>query len=169
MNIQYIEKESIMNGEGNRCVVWCSGCSHHCPGCHNPETWDPESGVEFTDEHLKELFTILENPYIAGVTFSGGDPFHEKNRAIVLRLCKTLKHEFPDKDIWLYTGYNWEDIKDWEDLKFIDVIVEGPFIMKLLDVKYPWAGSTNQRVIRVEESLLQHKIVLWGEKNGKTQ
>ena len=160
MNIQYIEKESILNGDGNRCVIWVSGCNHHCIGCHNPETWDPNSGIEFTDDHIKFLFRVLSNPYIRGVTFSGGDPLFPKNRDDVLRICRILKYEFPDKDIWLYTGYNWNDIKELEVLKYIDVLVDGPFIKEMADVKYKWAGSTNQRVIDVQKSLKEQTIVL---------
>lgn len=132
-------------------------------GCHNPETWDPSSGIPFTDKHMEELLTILDNSYIRGITFSGGDPLYPSNRYDIEQICKKIKQKFPNKNIWLYTGYNWEDIKDLELIKLIDVLVEGPFIKELADVKYPWAGSTNQKVIDVFESLQKNEIVLYGE------
>lgn len=161
MNIEYIEHETILNGEGIRCVVWTSGCNHHCPGCQNPETWNPKSGHAFNADDLKELYKVLENPYISGVTFSGGDPLHPANVNEVTALAEKLKKDFPNKTIWLYTGNEWEEIENLEIMNYIDVAVVGRFVMKLLDVKYPWAGSTNQRVIDVNKTKKNGEIVLY--------
>lgn len=160
MNIQYIEKESIMNGDGNRCVVWVSGCEHHCPFCQNPETWDPNGGHLYSHEDQKQIEESLNNPYIRGVTFSGGDPLMPCNREGVKEIITFIKSYYPEKNIWLYTGYSWEEIKDIDFIKDIDVLVDGKFVKKLLDVKYHWAGSTNQRVIDVKETLKMNKIIL---------
>lgn len=161
MNIQYIEHESIMNGDGNRCVLWVSGCNHHCPLCQNPETHDPKSGHEFTTDDLKEIFEVMENPYIRGITLSGGDPLFPENRFEIEQILKIIKSNFPKKTIWLYTGYLWEEIKDLPLLQYVDVLKDGPFIYSKLDVKYHWAGSTNQRVIDVKNTLDKGEIVLW--------
>lgn len=158
-NIIHIEKESILNGVGNRCVVWFAGCGHHCPSCHNPETWDPNMGTPFGLKHLKELDSILSNPYIKGVTLSGGDPLYPANRNDVTALACYLKVNYPNKDIWLYTGYSWEEVKDLDIMKYVDVVVDGKFVLALADVKYPWAGSTNQRVIDVKASLKLNKVI----------
>lgn len=160
MNIQYIEKESIMNGDGNRCVIWVSGCNHHCPGCHNPETWDLHSGHLMDNEDLNEIYRALDNPYIRGVTFSGGDPLHPANRKDVEALIIDIKEKYPNKTIWLYTGYEWEDIKDLPLIKYVDVVCVGEFILELLDVNYHWAGSTNQRVIDVKKTLKSGEVQL---------
>ena len=105
MNIEYIEHETVLNGEGIRCVLWCSGCKWHCKGCQNPETWDEKSGHLFTDEDKKELIEVLKNPYLEGVTFSGGDPLLPSTREELTKLAKELKEQFPNKTIWCYTGY----------------------------------------------------------------
>ena len=162
MNYQKITKYDIANGEGVRVVLWVSGCNHHCEGCHNPETWDPTSGQPFTKETMNELLEALEPDYIAGLTLSGGDPLFPKNREIVYKILKTVHEKFPQKPIWLYTGYKWEDIKNnpWITA-YTDVVVDGKFIMDQKDITLPWCGSTNQRVVDVERSVLQRKVVLY--------
>lgn len=162
MNYQKITKYDIANGEGVRVVLWVSGCNHHCEGCHNPETWDPTSGQPFTKETMDELLEALEPDYIAGLTLSGGDPLFPKNRETVYKILKTVKTLYPQKTIWLYTGYKWEDIEynPWIT-KYTDVIVDGKFIMDQKDITLPWCGSKNQRVIDVERSVLQRKVVLY--------
>ena len=137
----------VNNGLGNRVTLWVSGCSHHCPGCHNPETWDFNFGKEFDEEAKNKLFEILELPYVKGLTLSGGDPLDSAED--VLELVKEVKKKFPKKDIWLYTGYcfNSEDEKFFEIKDYVDVFVDGPFIEELKDTSLPFRGSKNQRCI----------------------
>lgn len=151
MNIHGIETDSMLNGDGLRVVLWVSGCNHHCKGCQNPQTHDPKSGFEFTEKELVDIFNSLKYDYISGLTLSGGDPLFPANRAEITSLCRSVKIYFPRKTIWCYTGYMYEDVKDLEVMKYIDVLVEGPFIEKLKDVNYPWAGSTNQRIMRLKD------------------
>ena len=167
MNYHKIEKTSIANGEGIRVVLWVSGCSLHCRGCHNPETWSLCSGQPFDEKAKKELFEALDKPYIQGITFSGGHPFEKYNRSTIYCLVKEIKEKFPQKDIWLYTGYTWEeiwasDIREIErTLYWIDVLVDGKYVEEERDITLKWRGSRNQRVIDVKSSLKQDKVVLW--------
>ena len=115
---------------------------------------------EFDEEAEKELFEALDKPYIDGITFSGGDPLHPFNREEVFRLMKKIRKELPNKTIWLYTGFLWEEIKDIPDIADIDVLCEGKFVEALLDNKIPWVGSTNQRVMDVKKSLETNEVVL---------
>lgn len=161
MNYHNITVDDMLNGDGLRVVLWVAGCSHLCPGCHNPITWDPDGGIPFGREAVNELYTKLYPDYISGLTFSGGDPLHFANRDVVLRLSKVLKYLMPNKTIWLYTGYLWEDIKDLPGIEYIDVIVDGRFVEELKDIRYPWAGSTNQRVIDVKKTIETGEVVLW--------
>lgn len=151
MRYHDITKDDMKNGDGLRAVLWVSGCEHACPGCQNPITWDPDDGLIFDEKAKEELFGILSKDYISGLTLSGGDPLFPGNRKDILELLKEVKEKFPEKTIWLYTGYTYEEIKDLEHIKFIDVLVDGRFIESLKDNKYEWAGSTNQRVIRLNE------------------
>ncbi|MBR5583908.1 MAG: anaerobic ribonucleoside-triphosphate reductase activating protein [Lachnospiraceae bacterium] len=171
MNIHGIETDSMTNGDGLRVVLWVSGCSHHCKGCHNPQTHDPESGFKFELEHLRMLYEELEKDYVAGITFSGGDPLYIENRMQIQGLAMDIKRRFPDKTIWLYTGYKWEDISHFishlEILKYIDVLVDGRFVEELASINYPWAGSTNQRVIDVQRSLKEGQVILWESDKGE--
>ena len=112
MNYHNITKDDMLNGEGLRVVLWVSGCSHHCKNCHNPITWDPEDGLLFDEAAKEEIFEELSKPYISGITLSGGDPLFCSNRAAISELVKEIKAKFPDKTIWLYTGYTWEAISD---------------------------------------------------------
>lgn len=153
MNYHNITKEDMLNGEGLRVVLWVAGCNHHCKGCQNPETWDENGGIPFDKAAEDELFEALDKPYISGITFSGGDPLFPGNRSEVFRLIKKFKKMFPEKNIWLYTGYSWEQIKNLEGIEDIDVIAEGEYVEALNDNNLHWVGSSNQRVIRVKESL----------------
>ena len=160
MNYHNITKEDMLNGDGLRVVLWTAGCGHHCKGCHNPQTWDPSSGIEFNDEAKKELFLELEKDYTSGITFSGGDPLFESNVQTITKLAKEIRQEFPKKTIWLYTGFLFEQVKHLETMKYIDVLCDGKFELEKRDVKTPWVGSTNQRVIDVQKSLESGTIVL---------
>ena len=161
MRYHNITTDDMLNGDGLRTVLWVSGCEHHCPECQNPITWDPECGLEFDEKAEKELFAALDKPYISGVTFSGGDPLYPGNHDCIIELIKKIKRLFPGKNIWLYTGYKWEDICTLDGLELIDVLVDGRFEKDLKDVKLHWKGSSNQRVIDVKETLRQGKIVLF--------
>lgn len=171
MNYHNITKDDMNNGDGLRVVLWVAGCDHHCSECHNISTWSPDSGIEFDLAAKKELFEELKKEYIAGITFSGGDPLHELNVNAVARLAEEIKNEFPSKTIWLYTGYKWDDISEnrfeslmdtnrWVTVLNCDIVVDGVFEKDKADVNYHWAGSTNQRVIDVQKSLEIGKTVI---------
>lgn len=153
MNYHNITKDDMLNGDGLRVVLWIAGCEHYCPGCQNPVTWDPNGGIPYDKAAWLEIEDQLEKDYISGITFSGGDPLHPNNRDQVLTIAHHIKKTYPNKTVWVYTGYLWEDVKDIPAIRYVDVLVEGPFEEKLADVKYPWAGSTNQRIIDVKKSL----------------
>lgn len=151
MNYHNIVHCDMRNGTGLRVTLFVSGCNHHCKGCHNPQTWDPNSGIEFDEAAKQELFAELNKDYVSGVTFSGGDPLFPSNREVILSLCKEIKTLYPNKNIWLYTGYRYEQVKHLEILKYIDVLVDGKYVEKLRSVNLPWVGSSNQKVIYVSD------------------
>lgn len=153
MNYHNITHSDMLNGDGLRVVLWVAGCEHHCPGCQNPETWDEEDGLVYDQAAWQEIEEELKKDYISGITFSGGDPLHTKNRGQVIAIAGYIKKMFPGKTVWVYTGYRWEDVKDIPGIEYVDVLVDGRFIQSMADVTYPWAGSTNQRVIDVKNSL----------------
>ncbi len=161
MRYHNITTDDMLNGDGLRTVLWVAGCPHRCEGCHNPITWDADGGLPFDEAAEQELFCKLSADYISGITFSGGDPLHPANRDEVTRLAKRVREQLPEKTIWLYTGYNWEDIAGLELIKLVDVCVDGRFEKNLSDAKLHWKGSSNQRVIDVKETLEHGKIVLW--------
>lgn len=163
MNYHNVTYDDMKNGDGLRVVLWVSGCDHYCPGCQNPVTWDPNDGLIFDENTARELRIWLEKDYIDGLTLSGGDPLYKENRAIITTLCKSVKEAFPEKTIWLYTGYCYEDVKDLPVMDSIDILVDGPYVEKLRDVNLRWRGSSNQRVIDVQKTRELGKIVLWCE------
>lgn len=130
MRYHNITKDDMLNGDGLRVVLWVAGCSHGCPECQNPLTWDPNGGLPFTVKEKHELFTELEKPYISGITFSGGDPLHEANEAEITALAKEIREQFPAKTIWLYTGYEWPALTGREILNYIDVLVDGRWALR---------------------------------------
>ena len=178
MNYLKIEHDDVCNGIGIRCTIWFTGCSHKCAGCFNKETWDENSGIEFDIEAKKELFDELSKDYISGITFSGGDPLHKNNIIEVNNIIQEIKKQFPNKTIWLYTGYTWEELSpntlirgiDEEStlhnvraniIKSCNVVIDGPYIDNLRDITLKWRGSSNQRVIDVQKTLQNGEIVLW--------
>jgi len=163
MNYHDITKEDMLNGEGLRVVLWVSGCNHHCHNCQNPITWDPDGGLPFDKAAEDELFEALDKSYIDGITFSGGDPMYPGNRSEVFRLIKKCREILPEKTIWLYSGYTWEQLKDIKELADVDVLAEGEFIEELKDNNIQWVGSSNQRVIDVKKSLRENKVILIGD------
>ena len=157
MNYHNITKDDMLNGDGLRVVLWVSGCNHHCKNCHNQITWNENEGLTFDESAEKEIYQELEQEYIDGVTFSGGDPLFPGNRDAITSLAQKIKNRFPLKTIWCYTGYLWEEVKELEVMKYIDVLVDGRFIQELADPQLHWKGSSNQRVIDVQQSLKQKK------------
>ena len=152
MRYHNITTADMLNGDGLRTVLWVAGCTHCCEGCHNPDTWDIDGGIPFDEDAENELFEKLSLDYISGLTFSGGDPLHPQNRGEVTRLARKFKEAFPKKNIWLYTGYRYEEIADLEIVPLVDVIVDGEFVKAEFDAKLHWKGSANQRVINVRET-----------------
>ena len=161
MNYHNITKEDMLNGEGLRVVLWVAGCNHCCKNCQNPITWDKNGGLPFDKAAEDELFEALDKSFIDGITFSGGDPLFPENRSEVFRLIRKCKDKFPEKTIWLYTGYKWEEIKDLDGINLIDVIAEGEFIEALKDNNLHWVGSSNQRVLKVKDTLNSGIVTLF--------
>lgn len=153
----------MLNGDGLRVVLWVSGCEHHCEECQNPITWDVTGGIEFGPNDKQELFSYLEREYTAGITFSGGDPLHPNNRSSIETLIAEVKQNFPEKTVWIYTGYLWEDVAALGLMAQVDVLVDGQYQKELKDNNAHWVGSTNQRVIDVQKSLLTQAVVLLEE------
>ena len=160
MRFHNITKDDMLNGEGLRTVLWVAGCSHNCRECHNPVTWDIRGGIPFDEDAKKEVFESLEKPYISGLTLSGGDPLHPDNREGVSKLIDEVCEKFPNKTIWLYTGYRWESISSIPCIKKVDVVIDGEFVASLKDPKLHWVGSSNQRVIDVQRSLFTGEVIL---------
>lgn len=160
MRYHNITKDDMLNGDGLLVVLWVAGCGHHCRECQNPITWDPDGGILFDGEAREEIFEQLEKDYTAGITFSGGDPLHEANLKEVTALAKEIRSRYPKKTIWLYTGYLWEEIREWEIMKYLDVLVDGRFEPEKKDLTLKWKGSYNQRVINVPKSLELGQVVL---------
>lgn len=160
MRYHNITKDDMLNGDGLRVVLWTAGCSHGCKGCHNSITWDPNGGIIFDEAAKNEIFEQLDKNYISGITFSGGDPLHDNNREEIKKLAFEIREKYPNKTIWLYTGYLWEEIKDWEIVKSLDVVVDGRFEIDKKDDLLHWKGSSNQRVIDVKKTLESGQVVL---------
>ena len=161
MNYHNITYPDQNNGDGLRVVLWVSGCSHHCKNCQNPQTWNPENGIIFDANAEKEILNELGHTYISGITFSGGDPLFETNREELTAFVREIKTRYPDKTIWLYTGYQWEQIQKLELIQYLDVLVDGRFVEELKDNALPWKGSENQRVIDVQMTRKLGKVVLY--------
>lgn len=169
----------MLNGDGLRVVLWLSGCSHNCYKCQNPQTHNPNSGILFDENAEEELFRELSKDYISGLTLTGGDPLHENNLDGVLNLVNRIRLSFPEKTIWIYSGYTWEQImypvitddlnpkrdeiiqKRKEIVSQCDILVDGRFVNELKDISLKWRGSSNQRVIDIQKSLQQNKLILY--------
>lgn len=160
MRYHNITKDDMLNGDGLRVVLWVSGCNHNCKECHNPITWDIRGGLPFDQAAKEELFEELEKPYISGVTLSGGDPLHPDNREDIGKLVDEICDKFPNKTIWLYTGYDWEDICQLSFIRKVDVVVDGEFIVAKKDNRLHWKGSSNQRVIDVQRTRMTGVVAL---------
>ena len=160
MRYHNITKDDMLNGDGLRVVLWVAGCEHACPGCHNPVTWDINGGLEFDEAAKQEIFAELEKDYVSGITLSGGDPLHMANRKEIGKLVNEISKKYPEKTIWLYTGYDWNKISNLDFISKVNVVVDGRFVQAQKDVNLPWRGSANQDVIDVKLSLKCCKKVL---------
>lgn len=161
MNYGNIKECDIADGPGVRVSLFVSGCRHHCRGCFNAETWDFNYGMPYTKETEDRIISLLAPDYIQGLTLLGGEPFEPENQQELVKLLRRVKREYPDKDIWSYSGYLYDsDLKEGgrahtdvtdEMLSYLDVLVDGPFIEAQKDITLQFRGSKNQRVIKLEE------------------
>lgn len=171
MNYGEIKKHDIANGEGVRVSLFVSGCTHHCKGCFNHETWDFKFGKHFTIDTENEILEALDHSFINGLSLLGGEPFERQNQEVLLPFLRKVKERYPQKNIWCYTGYTLEEDLlsesrarcEYTDemLSLIDVLVDGEFKEELKDITLAFRGSSNQRIIDVKESLKQGKTILW--------
>lgn len=166
-----IKKCDIANGEGVRVSLFVSGCTHHCPGCFNQETWAFDYGRKYTDETQKEILDALSPSYINGLSLLGGEPFEPQNQKVLINLLRNVKALYPQKTVWCYSGYLFDrdlliesrarcEYTD-EMLSMIDILVDGRFVETLKDIRLVFKGSTNQRIIDVKKSKVAGKIILW--------
>lgn len=154
MNYASIVRADIANGEGFRVSLFVTGCLRNCPGCFNKQAQDPKFGNLFDDAAKDKIFAELKNEWCTGLSLLGGEPMSKlsDNRKQVIALCKEVKEKFPDKDIWVWSGYTMKELKDDPEtadlFKYIDVLVDGPFILEKKDLSIPFRGSSNQRILR---------------------
>ena len=161
MRYQIVSKMSLVDGPGVRCVLYVSGCSIRCKGCHNAEAWDFNCGKEFTTDTIAEILNYMSPNYINGFSLLGGEPF-DQDQDLLVDLLTQIRQQYPEKSIWCWTGYEFDQIKDRELTKLIDVAVCGPFKLDLRDISAdnPWRGSTNQYIIDVKQSLAENRSIL---------
>lgn len=168
MRYNKIRKMDISNGEGVRVSLFVQGCAFHCKGCFNPEAWNFEEGKEFTTETYNTLLDLCRKEYIQGLSILGGEPMHPKNRETVVDIMRAFKFKFPNKDIWMWTGYTLENLlaENDDDVKsmliYLDYLIDGQFVEEKKNLNLKWAGSENQRWIDIQESMKQGHIVLAG-------
>ncbi len=161
MRYNLVRKMDISNGPGVRVSIFMQGCSFHCKNCFNPETWDFNGGKEFTDKTIEEVLDLCNKDYVKGLSILGGEPMNPTNIEGTTKLAKAFKKEYPNKNIWVWSGYNFEkDLKDKEVLNYVDVLVDGQYKEELHSPILKWRGSSNQRVIDVQKSLKNNKTVL---------
>ena len=183
MNYAQIRSMDISNGEGIGVSLFVQGCDFHCKNCFNSETWEFSKGQEWNDKTKNQFLKLIETPFIQRVSILGGEPLHPKNVQNVLKIVDEIRVSYPAKNIWLYTGYTWEEIwikdniktgdkvKDMREkairnlrrqvVRMCDVLIDGRYVDELRDISLHWRGSSNQRVINVQETLKQNQIVLW--------
>ena len=161
MRYNLIRKMDIADGPGVRVSIFMQGCQFHCKNCFNPETWDFNGGKEFNDEVIEKVLQLCKKDHIKGLSILGGEPMNPINREGTTRLAKKFKENFPDKNLWMWTGFKYEDLKDEEVFKYVDVLVDGQYKDELHDPTLKWKGSANQRVIDVKKSRECDNIVLF--------
>lgn len=177
MNYADIKKCDVANGPGVRVSLFVSGCTHHCKGCFNPETWSFSYGQPFTKESVETILEALAPDYIKGFTLLGGEPFEPQNQEEEVKLLRRIRQSFPEKSIWCFTGYRFDqdilgvmkqrDPYAMELLSYIDVLVDGEFVEEQKDLSLRFRGSGNQRQILVKESLKKGTIVYWEDGREK--
>ena len=161
MRYNKIRKMDISNGPGVRVSVFMQGCTFHCKGCFNSETWDFEAGEEFNSEVIDHIMELCSKDFIVGLSILGGEPMHPNNIDGTTLLAKKFKEKYPNKNLWVWTGFTFETLKDKEVLKYIDTLIDGQFKIDLFDPTLKWKGSSNQRVIDVKDSLKNGKVVIF--------
>ena len=179
MNYGEIKNFDIANGEGVRVSLFVSGCTHHCRNCFNPETWNFDYGQPFTQETEEKLLKELAPDYINGLSLLGGEPFEPSNQAALLPFLKKFKAMYPDKTVWCYSGYLFDkellgesrarcEYTD-EMLSLIDVLVDGEFVQELYNISLQFRGSSNQRIIDVQKSLAEGRVIEYVPKSGRIE
>lgn len=163
MRYNKIRKMDISNGPGIRVSIFMQGCSFHCKDCFNNETWDFKAGKEFNDDVINKVLDLASLPHIVGLSILGGEPMHPNNREGTIKLAKAFKKRYPDKDIWVWSGYLFDELKDIEGLSYIDTLVDGRFVLEQANPTLKFRGSSNQRVIDVKKSLKAGNVVLRSE------
>ena len=159
MRYNKIRKMDISNGEGVRVSIFMQGCTFNCKNCFNPETHSFEGGKEFTEETIERVISLCSNENIVGLSILGGEPLHPKNIDGTTALAKRFKEKYPNKTIWVWTGFLFENLKDSEVMKYIDVLIDGQYVDELHSPLLKWKGSSNQRVIDVQKTLKENKII----------
>ena len=171
-----IKKYDVADGEGVRVTLFISGCRIHCPGCFQSETWDFRYGQEYTEETQKEVLDAMNSEFIAGLTVLGGEPFEPENQRVIVKLMKAAKERYPEKNIWCWSGYLYDrdlqpggrkytEVTD-EMLSYIDILVDGPFMLAKKNLALSFRGSENQRVIDLKKTRETGEVVLHIPMNG---
>ena len=164
MRYNKIRKMDISNGPGIRVSIFMQGCAFNCKNCFNPETHDFNGGEEFTDKTIERIISLCANENVVGLSVLGGEPMHPKNIDGTMRLAKAFKEKYPDKTVWVWTGYLFDEyLSDKEVCRYLDVVVDGQYVEELHNPSLKWKGSSNQRVIDVQKSLEEGKVVLLEE------
>ena len=161
MRYSKIRKMDISNGPGVRVSIFIQGCTFNCKNCFNPETHSFDGGNEFTEETIERVLNLCSNENIVGLSILGGEPLHPKNIDGTTALAKCIKEKYPNKTIWVWTGFLFENLKDSEVMKYIDVLIDGQYVDELHSPLLKWKGSANQRVIDVQKTLKENKIILY--------
>lgn len=158
MNYNKIRKLDISNGPGVRVSIFVQGCTFNCKNCFNPETHDFKGGKEFTTEEMERIINLCSKEYIRGLSILGGEPLHPKNLEGTTMIAEYFKYKLPEKDLWVWTGFKYEDLKDNKIMEYIDVLVDGQFEEELKDMRLKYSGSSNQRVIDIQKTRRYNKI-----------
>lgn len=171
MNYGEIKNYDIANGSGVRVTLFVSGCTNHCEGCFQPQTWDFAFGKPFTEKTEQELLEMLAPSYINGLTVLGGEPFEPENQRVLLPFLRRVKEKYPDKNIWVFSGFTYDELKKDgthcrcectdEMLSLADVLVDGRFVIGLKDISLKFRGSSNQRIIDLNRTRETGVLTLW--------